>query len=130
MVRKMDRIKVVPLLIVMGMGAFLGWAVGRGSFPLAMTAFALGVLLLNGYFTVLRRRGHVLEDERTIRIEEISARRTLQVLSLVLAISVIYFATRFRTDQSYRNLMVFSDILLFALMFLHLVFRGYYSKVM
>ncbi|MFA4639596.1 DUF2178 domain-containing protein [Pyrococcus kukulkanii] len=122
--------RIVPLGIIVAMGAFLGWFIGRGSFVGAMVVFALGAVILNLYYEFLRRRGYILEDERTIRIEEISARRTLQVISIILAISMMYFSTKVRSDSSYKGLMAFSGLLLFALLIIHGALRIYYSRVM
>ncbi|MFA4668753.1 DUF2178 domain-containing protein [Pyrococcus kukulkanii] len=122
--------RIVPLGIIVAMGAFLGWFIGRGSFVGAMVVFALGAVILNLYYEFLRRRGYILEDERTIRIEEISARRTLQVILIILAISMMYFSTKVRSDSSYKGLMAFSGLLLFALLIIHGALRIYYSRVM
>ncbi|AMM54640.1 hypothetical protein TQ32_09200 [Pyrococcus kukulkanii] len=130
MVVRMEVERIVPLGIIVAMGAFLGWFIGRGSFVGAMVVFALGAVILNLYYEFLRRRGYILEDERTIRIEEISARRTLQVISIILAISMMYFSTKVRSDSSYKGLMAFSGLLLFALLIIHGALRIYYSRVM
>jgi len=122
--------RIVPLGIIMTMGALLGWSVGRGSFVGAMIVFALGAVTLNLYYDFLRKKGYILEDERTIRIEEISARRTLQVVLIILAVSMIYFSTKVRSESSYRNLMAFSGLLLFITTIIHIALRIYYSKVM
>ncbi|ASJ16463.1 hypothetical protein A3L04_04925 [Thermococcus chitonophagus] len=122
--------RIVPLGIIVAMGAFLGWFIGRGSFVGAMVVFALGAVFLNLYYEFLRRKGYILEDERIIRMEEISARRTLQVILVILAVSMIYLSTKVRSNSSYKGLMSFSGLLLFVLLIIHGIFRIYYSRVM
>ncbi|WP_457753041.1 DUF2178 domain-containing protein, partial [Thermococcus sp.] len=87
-------------------------------------------IALNLYYAPLKRKGYVLEDERTLRIEEISARRTLQVFMITLAFIVIYLSIAQQRNPALRDAFILAEALLVAVMLLHMAFRAYYSRVM
>ncbi|AFK22998.1 DUF2178 domain-containing protein [Pyrococcus sp. ST04] len=121
---------IVPVAIIGIMGYVLGLATARGNLSIAFAVLIVGVLVLNLYYTILTRRGHVLSDERTLRIEEISSRRTLQVFMLILAFIVVYLSVAHQENQLLKPAFILSEILLAILMAFHIIFRFYYSRVM
>jgi uncharacterized membrane protein len=80
---------IPALLIILTMGYFLGWSVSERNLTVAFLVFIVGAVLLSIYYRKLERRGYVLQDERTLRIEEVASRRTLQATMLFpVALSV------------------------------------------
>ena len=122
---------LIPAVIVIStMGCIMGWAVSRENLAVAFAVLIAGALLLHIYYSSLRRKGYILEDERTLRIEEISARRTLQVFMITLAFIVIYLSIAQQRNPALRDAFILAEALLVAVMLFHMAFRAYYSRVM
>ncbi|ADT84478.1 DUF2178 domain-containing protein [Thermococcus barophilus] len=121
---------IPAMLVILTMGYLMGYAVSNGNLPLAFSVFLVGGIMLNLYYASMKRRGYVLEDERTLRIEEISARRTLQVFMIGLAFAVIYLSVAQQRNPALRDAFILAESLLVFLFFTHLAFKIYYSRVM
>ncbi|WP_324736534.1 DUF2178 domain-containing protein [Thermococcus sp. SY098] len=121
---------IPAMLVVLTMGYLMGYAVSNGNLSLAFSVFLVGGIMLNLYYASLKRKGYVLEDERTLRIEEISARRTLQVFMITLAFIVIYLSIVQQRNPALKSAFILAEALLVAVMLLHMAFRAYYSRVM
>ncbi|WP_297514859.1 DUF2178 domain-containing protein [Thermococcus sp.] len=117
------------LLAVMALGWVVGWATTSGKSEYAIAAFVLTAILVNLYFSHLEKRGLVLKDERTLRINEIASRRTLQVTSLGLAITLLVLSGK-SSNPKMEGAFIAVGLVLAVMLMLHLLFRHYYSRVM
>ncbi|WP_297507508.1 DUF2178 domain-containing protein [Thermococcus sp.] len=123
------RVLIPAVLIVLTMGYVLGWAVSEGNTALAIATFVSGGVLIHLYYRHAGRR-HILQDERTLRIEEIASRRTLQVTMLGLAILSVYLSSLQRKNPEVKLASEIVSAVLIALFVLHLGFLSYYRRVM
>jgi uncharacterized membrane protein len=131
--RKSDEEKralIPPVMIVMTMGYFLGWAISKNNPPLAFAVFIVGFVLMKLYSDHLRKKGYILEDERTLRIEEIAARRTLQVVLIGLSLTLVYLSIASTKRPELKSAFVLTGVLLAAIAVIHISLRHYYSRVM
>ncbi|AMQ18310.1 DUF2178 domain-containing protein [Thermococcus peptonophilus] len=121
---------IPAFLVVLTMGYFLGWTVSNDNLAAAFSVFMAGAILLHIYYRELEKRGYVLSDERTLRIEEAASRRTLQVTMLLLAALTVYFSVeKTMNPELEMAFKVVSGVL--ALVFvLHWALLQYYSRVM
>ena len=131
MVRVMENKKALlpALLAVMALGWVVGWATSSEKSEYAIVAFAFGAVFINIYFSHLEKRGIVLEDERTLRINEIASRRTLQVTSLGLAAALLALSGK-TSNPKMEGAFIAVGLVLAVMLMLHLLFRHYYSRVM
>ncbi|WP_052320074.1 DUF2178 domain-containing protein [Pyrococcus abyssi] len=119
----------LPLLAIVAIaGAIMGWSLPSGNVEVALTAFALAWLGVHYYMERLRKRGIILEDERILRISEISSRKTIQVIAVSMAIAVIVLS-RFKTPKA-EGAMIALDLALLAMIILQMAFYAYYSRRM
>lgn len=124
------RALIPAVIVILTMGYIMGWAVSKGNLVAAFAVLITGALLLHIYYSSLRRKGYVLEDERTLRIEEVSSRRTLQVFMITLAFIVIYLSIVQQRNPALRDAFILAEALLVTVMILHIAFRAYYNRVM
>nr|WP_048811186.1 DUF2178 domain-containing protein [Thermococcus gammatolerans] len=124
------RAMIPAYVLVLTMGYFLGWATSSKKLPLAFAVFVSGAVLLWLYYRHLEKKGHVLEDERTLRIEEIASRRTLQVAMIVLAFTTIYLSIAQVEKPELRPAFKLTSGLLAILLLLHWGLINYYSRRM
>jgi len=117
------------LLAVMALGWVVGWATSSGKSEYAIAAFALTAIFVNLYFSHLEKRGIVLEDERTLRINEIASRRTLQITGIGLAVALLVLSGK-TSDPRMEGAFVAVGLVLATMSALHLLLRHYYSRVM
>ena len=131
MVRVMKEKKVLfpALLAVVALGWIVGWATSSGKSELALVAFALTAIFINFYFSYLEKKGFILEDERTLRINEIASRRTLQITSIGLAVAMLLLSGK-TSDPRMEGAFITAGLVLAVMLTLHLLFRYYYSRVM
>jgi len=124
-----DKKALLPaLLAVMALGWVVGWATTEKS-EYAIVAFAFGAVFINIYFSHLEKRGIVLEDERTLRINEIASRRTLQVTSISLAVALLMLSGK-TSDPKIEGAFITVGLVLAIMSVLHLLFRHYYARRM
>ena len=123
------RVLIPSTLIILTMGYLLGWASGKGKTQLALAIFISGGALLYLYYRYVGEK-YVLRDERTLRIEEMAARRTLQVTMLGLAILSVYLSSLQRVKPEVKLASEIVSTVLIALFLLHLGFLTYYRRVM
>ncbi len=117
------------LLAVMALGWVVGWATSSGKSEYAIVAFALTAIFVNLYFSHLEKRGIVLEDERTLRINEIASRRTLQITGIGLAVALLVLSGK-TSDPRMEGAFITVGLVLAVMSALHLLFRHYYGRVM
>ena len=130
MVRKMSKlVHLLPLVGIMAMGWIMGWALPEGKVEVSVVVFVLGAFFIYGYYSVLEKRGHVFEDERTKRISEIAAVRTIQIVEVALAIAMIVLTEKL-SDPKFAGAFAAIGLTLAGVLFLHLILRHYYARRM
>jgi len=114
------------IVIVLVMGALIGWSVSVGNIVLLVVAFIVGPVAL---YLLRSRIEEVMEDERIHLIHEKASARAVQVFAVITASLGAFLITLSRSgyadfSQSGYTL-VYSAC---ALLILHLIFRGHYRK--
>ncbi|WP_297476923.1 DUF2178 domain-containing protein [Thermococcus sp.] len=125
-----ERWRIAGYAIPVTTAALLAVALWVGSSLLAFGVLvgAIGAIFL--YSEWLKGRGEVLSDERTLRIEEIASRRTLQVLVLTVAFLVVALALLSEDKPCLRSAYYLSTALMVLTALLKLSLKWYYSRVM
>ncbi|USS41415.1 DUF2178 domain-containing protein [Thermococcus aggregans] len=126
---KEKKVLLPALLAVVALGWVVGWATSSEKSEFALVAFALTAIFVNLYFSYLEKKGFILEDERTLRINEIASRRTLQITSLGLAVALLLLSGK-TSDPKMEGAFITVGLVLAVMLTLHLLFRHYYSRVM
>ncbi|AEO13952.1 DUF2178 domain-containing protein [Thermococcus sp. AM4] len=121
--------RVPTLLVGIAAGFVMFLSVRSGHWELAVASLALAMLFANWYSSWLRERGVVLEDERTIRINEIASRRTLQIAVIALGFSVLVLS-QWTSAPEIKGAFKALSVFLVGISMLHLLLRHYYSRVM
>ena len=130
MVRNVERWRIIGYVIPATTASLLAVALWMGNAPLALgvLAGAIGAPFL--YSEWVKGRGEVLSDERMLRIDEITSRRTLQVLVLILAFSVVSLAILSQNFPSLRSAYYLSLSLMVLIAILKISLKRHYSRVM
>lgn len=116
---------ICGIIIVMCLGAVIGWSVEVGNPILLIPAFVMSISLL---YLCKGRVKEVIEDERTYRISERASKKTLEIFITVTAItSGILIASRDRYPEL-KNLGFTLAYLTCGLLIMYLLFYGYYAK--
>ncbi|ASJ00888.1 DUF2178 domain-containing protein [Thermococcus gorgonarius] len=124
------KLSLLPaLLAVLALGWVVGWAVSSGKGEISLVAFALSAFFVNRYFAYLEGRGFVLEDERSLRINEVASRRTLQVTMITLAVVMLLLSGR-TSEPEVRGAFIAISLTLAGMGLVHLLLRHYYARVM
>jgi len=125
-----ERWRTIGYVIPATTASLLAVALWMESAPLALgvLAGAIGATFL--YSEWIRGRGEVLSDERTLRIDEMASRRTLQVLILALSFSVVGLGILSGNRPSWKSAYYLSSALLALVSILKLGLRWHYSRVM
>ena len=126
----MGGLRTVPVLIagvLAGMAIFYSTSSGRGE--IGLVAFAFALIFANWYSSWLRGRGVILHDERTIRINEVASRRTLQVTVIALGVSILILSQG-TSNPEIKGAFESLSAVLAGISLLHLALRHYYSRVM
>ncbi|WP_461864760.1 DUF2178 domain-containing protein [Thermococcus sp.] len=126
----MERWRIIGYVIPATTASLLAVALWMGNAPLALgvLAGAIGATFL--YSEWVKGRGEVLSDERMLRIDEITSRRTLQVLVLILAFSVVSLAILSQNYPSLRSAYYLSLGLMVLIAILKISLKRHYSRVM
>ncbi|KUK28139.1 MAG: Uncharacterized protein XD61_1324 [Thermococcus sp. 40_45] len=127
-IMKGKKMLLPALLAVVALGWIVGWVTNSGKSELALIAFALTAIFVNLYFSYLEKKGFILEDERTLRINEIASRRTLQITSISLAVAMLLLSGKL-SDPKMEGAFLTVGLVLAVMLTLHLLFRHYYSRV-
>lgn len=120
---------VPALLAVLALGWVVGWAVSSEKGEISIVAFALVTIFVNRYFAYLEGRGFILKDERSLRINEVASRRTLQVTTITLAVVMLLLSGR-TSEPEVRGAFIAVSLTLAWMGLLHLLLRHYYARVM
>lgn len=130
MVRRMSKLVHLPPLVgVMTVGWIMGWALPEGKVEVSVAVFVLGAFFIHTYYLIFENRGHVFEDERTKRISEIAAVRTIQIVEVALAIAMIALTGKL-SDPKFAGAFAAIGLTLAGMLFLHFILRHYYARVM
>ncbi len=130
MVNNMERWKLIGYAIPATTALLLIAALWIGNMALSFVVLAGAIAAVFLYSEWLRKKGEVLSDERTLRIEEMASRRTLQVLILVLAFLVIALSILSEKEESLRSAYYLSLALMVLVSLLKLSLKHYYARVM
>ena len=130
MVIEVEKWKLGWYVILLSTALLLTIALNRGSLTMAFAVIGLSIVVIYFYSEQLKKRGEVFQDERILRIEEITSRRTLQILSLTLAFAIVSLAILSQTYSNLQSAYYLSLGLMVMIAFLKLVFRRYYERVM
>ncbi len=130
MVIDVERWRLIGYVIPATTASLLAVALWMGNAPLAfgVLAGAIGATFL--YSEWLKGRGEVLSDERTLHIEEMASRRTLQVLILTTAFLVVRLSILSESEPGLRSAYYLSLGLMVLIAVLKVSLKRYYSKVM
>ena len=114
------------IIVVLVMGALIGWSVSVGNIVLLAVVFVVGPVAL---YLLRSRIEEVMEDERIRQIHEKASARTVQVFAVITAsLGAILIAL---SRSAYADFSQSGFTLVYsacALLILHLIFRGYYRK--
>jgi len=130
MVIEVEKWKLGWYVILLSTALLLTIALNRGSLTMAFAVIGLSIVVIYFYSEQLEKREEVFQDERILRIEEITSRRTLQILSLTLAFAIVSLAILSQTYSNLQSAYYLSLGLMVMTAFLKLVFRRYYERVM
>jgi len=130
MVIEVERWRFVGYLIPAATASMLAVALWMGNAPLAfgILAGAIGVIFL--YSEWVKKRGEVFDDERTLKIDEMSSRRTLQILVVVLAFIMVGLFILSKREQSLRSAYYLVLGLMLLVSTLKILLKFYYYRVM
>jgi len=99
----MERWRIIGYSITVATVSLLAVALWIGNATLAFGVLVIAIAVSFLYADWLKKRGEVFSDERTLRIEEMASRRTLQALVLTLAFAVVVLAILSENDPSLRG---------------------------
>ncbi|NJE02287.1 DUF2178 domain-containing protein [Thermococcus sp. JdF3] len=105
-------------------------ALRMGNVALAFGVLAAAIAVSFLYAEWLKKRGEVISDERTLRIEEMASRRTLQVLVLALAFLVVVLSILSEKNSSLRSAYYLATGLMVLVSVLKLGLKHHYTRVM
>ncbi|RLF83840.1 hypothetical protein DRN48_07185, partial [Thermococci archaeon] len=91
-------------------------------------AGAIGATFL--YSEWVKKRGEVFDDERALKIDEMSSRRTLQILVVVLAFIMVGLFILSKREQSLRSAYYLVLGLMLLVSTLKILLKFYYYRVM
>ncbi|NJE60330.1 DUF2178 domain-containing protein [Thermococcus sp. 21S7] len=126
----MERWRILGYAIPATTTALLVVALGIGSIALAFGVLAAAIAVSFLYADWLKKRGEVISDERTLRIEEMASRRTLQVLVLALAFAVVVLSVLSEKDSALRSAYYLALGLMVLTSILKLYLKHHYARVM
>ncbi|GAB6134605.1 DUF2178 domain-containing protein [Thermococcus prieurii] len=126
----MDRWKLIGYAIPTTTALLLSLALWKGSVLLAFGVLAASIASSFLYAEWLQKRGEVISDERTLRIEEAASRRTLQGVVLAMAFSVVVLSVLSEREPGLRSAYYLALALMVLTSVLKLCMRHYYSRVM
>lgn len=130
MVMNVERWRIMGYTIPAATASLLAVALWMGNAALAFGVLAAAVVVSFLYSEWMKRKGEVFNDERTLRIEEMASRRTLQVLVLVLAFSVVGLAILSQSYPGLESAYYLSLALMVLVSLLKLSLKHHYMRVM
>ncbi len=126
----MERWRIIGYSITVATASLLAVALWMGNVALAFGVLVTAIAVSFLYADWLKKRGEVFSDERTLRIEEMASRRTLQALVLTLAFAVVVLAILSENDPGLRSAYYLAISLMVLTSTLKLYLKHHYSRVM
>ncbi|KUH33466.1 hypothetical protein APY94_05735 [Thermococcus celericrescens] len=126
----MERWRIIGYSIPATTAFLLAVALWMGNVALAFGVLAAAIAVSFLYAEWLKRRGEIISDERTLRIEEMASRRTLQVLVLALAFAVVVLSVLSEKDPNLRSAYYLALSLMVLTSALKLYLKHHYARVM
>ena len=130
MVMSVERWRLIGYVIPATTASMLAVALWMGNIALAFGVLAAAIAVSFLYADWLKKRGEIISDERTLRIEEMASRRTLQVLMLALAFAVVVLSVLSERDPNLRSAYYLALSLMVLASVLKLYLKHHYSRVM
>ena len=126
----MERWRLIGYVIPATTASMLAVALWMGNIALAFGVLAAAIAVSFLYADWIKKRGEIISDERTLRIEEMASRRTLQVLTLALAFAVVVLSVLSERDPNLRSAYYLALSLMVLASVLKLYLKHHYSRVM
>ncbi len=126
----MERWRIIGYAIPATTASLLAVALWMGNVALAFGVLAAAVAVSFLYAEWLKGRGEIISDERTLRIEEMASRRTLQVLVLALAFAVVALSLLSDDEPNLRSAYYLALGLMILASTLKLYLKHRYARVM
>ncbi|WP_148883455.1 DUF2178 domain-containing protein [Thermococcus aciditolerans] len=126
----MERWRIIGYAIPATTASLLIVALRMGNVALAFGVLAAAIAVSFLYADWLKKRGEIISDERTLRIEEMASRRTLQVLVLALAFAVVVLSVLSENDPNLRSAYYLALGLMVLTSALKLYLKHHYARVM
>ncbi|NJE09469.1 DUF2178 domain-containing protein [Thermococcus sp. MAR1] len=126
----MERWRIIGYAIPATTASLLAVALWMGNMAMAFGILAVVIALSFLYADWLKKRGEIFSDERTLRIEEMASRRTLQALVLALAFAVVALSILSENDPSLRSAYYLAISLMVLTSVLKLYLKHHYARVM
>ena len=121
-----ERLRFSRMLIVVVMGALIGWAVAIGNAIIPIPVALLGLILL---YLLRKRVKEVIEDERMHKINEKASKVTLQIFGIVTALlGVILIALSQGSWTDFRQAGFTLAYSACFLLLVHLILYSYYTR--
>jgi len=121
-----NRLKFFRMLIVIIMGALVGWSVAIGNAIIPIPVVIGGLLLL---YLLRKRVKEVIEDERIHKINEQASRVTLQVFGIVAALTgAILIALSHGGLSDFRQAGFTLAYSVCFLLIIHLILLSYFTR--
>lgn len=126
----MERWRLIGYVIPATTASMLAVALWMGNIALAFGVLAAAIAVSFLYADWIKKRGEIISDERTLRIEEMASRRTLQVLMLALAFAVVVLSVLSERDPNLRSAYYLALSLMVLASVLKLYLKHHYARVM
>jgi len=130
MVMSVERWRLIGYVIPATTASMLAVALWMGNIALAFGVLAAAIAVSFLYADWIKKRGEIISDERTLRIEEMASRRTLQVLMLALAFAVVVLSVLSERNPNLRSAYYLALSLMVLASVLKLYLKHHYSRVM
>ncbi|HDZ36033.1 MAG TPA: DUF2178 domain-containing protein [Thermococcus sp.] len=130
MVMSVERWRLIGYVIPATTASMLAVALWMGNIALAFGVLAAAIAVSFLYADWLKKRGEIISDERTLRIEEMASRRTLQVLMLALAFAVVVLSVLSEKVPNLMSAYYLALSLLVLSSVIKLYLKKHYSRVM
>ena len=122
---KLKEFRVISLLIVMVMGAVVGFSVSIGNPVLAVSVVLAGMAVM---YNLKHRLEGVVEDERIHQVSQKASRITLQIVAQVFALGGAILIAMRDTYPGYTDLGFFMAYAGCAVIVLYSLFYKYYNR--
>ncbi|WP_297093100.1 DUF2178 domain-containing protein [Thermococcus sp.] len=124
-----ERWRLIGYVIPATTASLLAVALWMGNVALAFGVLAAAIAVSFLYADWLKKRGEIISDERTLRIEEMASRRTLQVLVLTLAFVVVALSVISEKNPGLRSAYYLALSLMVLVSILKLYLKHHYARV-